>query len=326
MPNTTKRRWCPQLVPPVLMLGAVAGYAAIILLASLSHAESNPLRFRALMSVAAAPCYLYACRQRSMTKPAFWRRLARRLGEPTIGLMTAATLASTLDYGILAYASRQLPISAVATIYDAWPTAVILLLCLAAWRIPPPATLWAMPVALAGISLTGVATAPVTVGWEPQRIGSLTAGFAAAIGAPLISAFAVLAFPAGQRLADLWPEDNGPNAASKATMMLYAICDLAAAPLLYTAGMDTPIGWPYALLAGVSLATAAWCWRQANARARHPGINAVAYLSPLATLGLLAATGRAGSVRWVPVTAGAALIVAANCASLLPRRKRTTSD
>lgn len=326
MPNTTKRRWCPQLVPPALMLGAVAGYAAIILLASLSHAESNPLRFRALMSAAAAPCYLYACRQRSMTSPTFWRQLGRRLREPATGLMTAATLASTLDYSILAYASRQLPISAVATIYDAWPIAVILLLCLTARRMPPAATLWAMPVALAGISLAGAAAAPADLSWEPQGTGSLAGGIAAAVGAPAVSALAVLAFPAGQRLADLWPEDNGPNAASKVTMLLYGICDLAAAPLLYAAGTDTPIGWPYALLAGVSLAAAAWCWRQANARARHPGINAVAYLSPLATLGLLAATGRAGSVRWWPLTAGAALIVAANCASLLPRRKRTTSD
>ena len=316
MPESRRRR--DRFVPPALMLASVAAYALLILFASLSHAAANPLRFRALLSAAAAPCYLYASRQRGITTPGFWRQFGQRLIRPPTNWMTAATLASNLDYAILAFASRYIPISAVVTIYDLWPIAVILLLCAAARRVPPAATLWAMPAALAGICLVGFAAAPEGIRWLPQDRIHMAIGLTTAVVTPLVSSLAALAFPAGAALSDLWPEDTAPNAASKATMLLYGLCDLVAAPALYAAGSDTPIRWPYALLAG-----AAYCWRQANARARHPGVNAVAYLSPLATLGLLSVTGRAGSVRWLPLTTGAGLMVAANCASLMPDPRTT---
>ena len=172
-----------------------------------------------------------------------------------------------------------------------------------------------MPAALAGF-----AAAPEGISWWSQDTVNMAIGITAAVAAPLVSSCSALAFPARERLADLWPDDTSPNAASKATMLIFGICDLAAAPALYATGSDIPIRWPYALLAGASLAIAAYCWRQANARAEHPGINALAYLSPLATLGLLRITGRGGSVRWLLLSAGAGLMIAANCASLLPDR------
>ena len=175
------RRRVDRFVPPALMLASVGTYALLILMTSLSHAVANPLRFRALLSAAAAPCYLYASRQRGITTPGFWRQFGQRLIRPPVNWMTGAALASTLDYSLLAYASRHIPIAAVATIYDAWPIAVILLLCAAARRAPPAATLWAMPAALAGICMVGFAAAPEGIRWLPQDRIQIAIGFTAAV-------------------------------------------------------------------------------------------------------------------------------------------------
>ena len=318
--------------PVFLMLASVGIWAVAPLVIALSGASRSPFLFAASMEAGAIASYLLfllafyrdLLADRSVLL-VLGRHLLRR-GWELVWLLLG--ILSGLSYALFAWSTRFVDVSVSAVLFDGlWPFVLVMMFFLlyrgsGRYRAFTPS--------LGLLLLLGMAGCVLVVssqGFDLDRsVFSTLLGIGLVLLCPLIGPLASCLFRWATSLADaLRGGGVGLEACGRVRLELFGgACGVVGRCRFLSAGQPSyrhrQSGERFhGQMLSVGLLTGAFVytvggitWRLSNLTALSPGVNALGYLSPAFSLGLLWAFGQVGVSSYLMLLVGTALVVVAN--------------
>ncbi len=322
------------LRPITSMGGVIVADSLLALVVVVSVGDDPPLMWAAGLYtglVAGSVAYLLVAHRTMVTSRVAWRRALSREYLGSREMLLSAM--GRFDWALFAWASAYISAAVVTIIRGAGPVFFVVFLAVSASRAPrkryrrmtTESYLYIL-LAFTGLAFVTAAPGEETVDGGPfwiQAVGLLLA-FACAAARGLSAFNLSWGFKTHEALAGT-AEHGGlsptlkARAEAGATIWGTTLANLPVVIVLWILALTIPsahsspssIGIAFA--AGVGLnAPGLILFRRANLATDNLGINALGYLTPVVTLGLLAVAGRLGDVRAPYVVIGVAAIVTTN--------------